>query len=93
MVVKRIVSVDTLPEDESLPFLLVVAGRSAGNHQPRIKGKHFFLHCHLLSYIFFNLKPRKAVLFLLGHLFLQDAELHIRGQVQLLISDLDKIEL
>ena len=30
-------------EDESLPFLLVVAGRTAGNNQPRIKGNYFDL--------------------------------------------------
>lgn len=45
VVVKRTVSVDMMLEDESLPFLLVVA---AGNNQPRIKGNYFFLHGHLL---------------------------------------------
>ena len=34
VVVKRTVSVDMMLEDESLPFLLVVAGRTAGNNQP-----------------------------------------------------------
>ena len=44
VVVKRTVSVDMMLEDESLPFLLVVAGRTAGN----IKGNYLFLHGHLL---------------------------------------------
>ena len=44
VVVKRTVSVDMMLEDESLPILLVVAGRN----QPRIKGNYFFLHGHLL---------------------------------------------
>ena len=48
VVVKRTVSVDMMLEDESLPFLLVDAGRPAGIHQPRIKGNYFFLHGHLL---------------------------------------------
>ena len=42
VVVKRTVAVDMMLEDESLPFLLVVAGRTAGNNQPRIKGNYFF---------------------------------------------------
>jgi len=36
VVVKRTVSIDMMLEDESLPFLLVVAGRTAGNNQPRM---------------------------------------------------------
>ena len=48
VVVKRTVSVDMMLEDESLTFLLVVAGRTAGNNQPCIKGNYFFLHGHLL---------------------------------------------
>ena len=48
VVVKRTVSVDMMLEDESLPFLLVVAGSTAGNNQPCIKGNYFFLHGHLL---------------------------------------------
>ena len=48
VVVKRIFSVEMMLEDECLHFLLVVAGRTAGNNQPRIKGIYFFLHGHLL---------------------------------------------
>ena len=42
VVVKRTVSIDMMLEDESLPFLLVVAGRTAGNNQPSIKCNYFF---------------------------------------------------
>ena len=54
-----------MQEDVSLPFLLVDAGRTAGIHQPRIKGIYFFLHFHLLLYPFFILKLFQTLLFLL----------------------------
>ena len=44
VVVKRTVSVDMMLEDESLPFLLVDAGRTAGIHQQKRKTLVFQHH-------------------------------------------------
>lgn len=75
-----------MQEDTGLPFLLAVAGQ-AGNSQPRTKGKHYFLHIHLLFRIPLYFKTDRTILFLLGHFMFQGAELDLLGRVHQRIDE------